>query len=40
LPLLTDADIPLRPLALDVSLFPGIPLSILVHSGFADEQAK
>ncbi|KAF8184465.1 lipase [Pholiota molesta] len=37
-PLLTDANIALRPL--NSHLFPGIPSNIEVHNGFADEHAK
>lgn len=38
LSLLTDADIIQR--NLDTSLFPGIPSSVFVHDGFADQHAQ
>ncbi|KAF9485578.1 lipase class 3 family protein [Pholiota conissans] len=37
-PLLTDAKVALRPLS--SSLFPGVPSTIKVHDGFANEHAK
>ncbi|KAI0709753.1 Alpha/Beta hydrolase protein [Earliella scabrosa] len=37
IPLLTDADT--LPLPLSPTLFPGVPPLVLVHNGFADEQA-
>lgn len=38
LPILEDVDIVLE--ELDQSLFPGVPSSVKVHSGFKDAHAK
>lgn len=40
LPILTDLDIILVPLALDTERFPGLDPSIMVHSGFNSAQAR
>ncbi|KAI6149906.1 Alpha/Beta hydrolase protein [Pisolithus tinctorius] len=40
LPILTDLDIILVPLALDPERFPGLDPSIMVHSGFNSAQAR
>ncbi|KAI6112564.1 Alpha/Beta hydrolase protein [Pisolithus sp. B1] len=40
LPILTDLDLVLVPLALDTERFPGLDSSIKVHDGFKDAQAR